>query len=295
MYAKYECIVCIIDQMKSIINKDFKNYTEREKFEIMKNISLDMLKYSDYGKKPIEMARIIYDKLSEYTGTTDYFKEEKKQSNETFLDVFDEMYLFLKDSDNPLKNAAKLSALGNVIDYGVKNSFGELEWELENILKIKKFALDDFESFYESLENSKILLYIHDNAGEIVLDKLFIKLIKEEFPDLHVVSVVRGAPIINDVTLEDAKEIGLDEVSSEIISSGSKIPGTLLSDVNQEFMIAYKQADIIISKGQGNFEGLSEENENIYFVLMAKCPVVSRDLGVNIGDLIFSRKRLFVK
>ncbi|KLO24310.1 hypothetical protein X275_00500 [Marinitoga sp. 1197] len=295
MYAKYECIVCIIDQIKSIINKDFKNYTEREKFEIMKNISLDMLKYSDYGKKPIEMARIIYDKLSEYTGTTDYFKEEKKQSNETFLDVFDEMYLFLKDSDNPLKNAAKLSALGNVIDYGVKNSFGELEWELENILKIKKFALDDFESFYESLENSKILLYIHDNAGEIVLDKLFIKLIKEEFPDLHVVSVVRGAPIINDVTLEDAKEIGLDEVSSEIISSGSKIPGTLLSNVNQEFMIAYKQADIIISKGQGNFEGLSEENENIYFVLMAKCPVVSRDLGVNIGDLIFSRKRLFVK
>ncbi|SHE71740.1 hypothetical protein SAMN02745164_01002 [Marinitoga hydrogenitolerans DSM 16785] len=295
MFAKYECIACVIEQIKSIINKNFKDYEEKEKFEIMNKISLEMLKYSTYGKKPIEMARIIYDNLSEYTGTTDYFKEEKKQSNETFLEVFDEMYIFLKDSEDPLKNAAKLSALGNVIDYGVKNSFGELEWELENILKTKDFVLDDFESFNETLENAKILLYIHDNAGEIVLDKLFIKIIKEKYPYLYVISAVRGAPVINDVTLEDAKEIGLDEVSSEIISSGSKIPGTLLSDVNQEFMIAYKQADVIISKGQGNFEGLSGEEENIYFVLMSKCPVVSRELGVKVGDLVFSRKNLFVK
>jgi uncharacterized protein with ATP-grasp and redox domains len=241
------------------------------------------------------MARVIYERLEEFTGTTDYFKEEKKQSNETFMEVFDDMYSFLKNSDEPLKNAAKLSALGNVIDYGVKNSFGELEWELENVLKLKKFALDDFESFSESLENAKILLYIHDNAGEVVLDKLFIKLLKEEYPHLHIVSAVRGAPVINDVTLEDAKQVGLEEVSSEVISSGSKIPGTLLSDVNQEFIIAYKQADIIISKGQGNFEGLSEEDENIYFVLMSKCPVIARELNVNVGDLIFSRKRMFVK
>ncbi|WP_129408487.1 damage-control phosphatase ARMT1 family protein [Marinitoga lauensis] len=259
MFAKYECIECIIGQIKDIINKDFKGYDEKQKFEIMKNVSLEMLKYSTYGKKPIEMARIIYERLGEYTGTTDYFKEEKKQSNETFLDVFDEMYTFLKESDNPLKNAAKLSALGNVIDYGVKNSFGELEWELENILKNKDFALDDFDAFVETLENSKILLYIHDNAGEVVLDKLFIKLIKEKYPELHVISAVRGEPVINDVTLEDAKEIGLDEVSSEIISSGSKIPGTLLSDVNQEFMIAYKQADMIISKGQGILKVLVEK------------------------------------
>ncbi|MBM7558652.1 damage-control phosphatase ARMT1 family protein [Marinitoga litoralis] len=295
MIAKYECIGCIIDQIKNIINKNFKEYDEKQKFEIMREVSSEMLKYSSYGKKPIEMARIIYDKLGEYTGHTDYFKEEKKQSNETFLEVFDEMYKFLKNSNNPLKDAAKLSALGNVIDYGVKNSFGELEWELENILKMKKFTIDSFDSFINYLEDAKILLYIHDNAGEIVLDKLFIKLIKEKYPSLHVVSAVRDIPIINDVTLEDAKEIGLEEVSDEVISSGSKIPGTLLSDVNQEFMIAYKQADIIISKGQGNYEGLSNEDEKIFFVMMAKCPVVSRELGVNVGDLIFQENVVTLK
>ncbi|GAB6189179.1 DUF89 domain-containing protein [Marinitoga arctica] len=295
MFAKYECIVCIAEQIKSIIDKNFKNLNEKEKFDIMRNVSLEMIKYSTYGKKPIEMARIIYEKLGEYSGTTDYFQKEKKQSNDIFLEVFDEMYLYLKNSGDVLKNAAKLTALGNVIDYGVKNSFGELEWELENILKVKNFILDDFNSFAESLETAKILLYIHDNAGELVLDKLFIKIIKEMYPNIHIISAVRSAPIINDATLEDAEYIKLKEVSDEVIPSGSKIPGTLLSDVNQEFMIAYKQADIIISKGQGNFEGLSEENENIYFVLMSKCPVVSRELGVNIGDLVFSRKNTFVK
>ncbi|OQY09210.1 MAG: hypothetical protein B6I29_03890 [Marinitoga sp. 4572_148] len=295
MFAKYECIVCVIEQLKNILAKNFKTLGEKEKFEIMRSVSLEMVKYSTYGKKPIEMARIIYEKLEEYSGTTDYFKEEKKQSNDIFLEVFDEMYLYLKNSDNPLKNAAKLTALGNLIDYGVKNSFGELEWELENILKVKDFTLDEFNTFKDSLTGAKILLYIHDNAGEVVLDKLFIKILKEMYPELHIISAVRGAPIINDVTLEDAEYINLNEAADEVISSGGRIPGTLLSDVNQEFLIAYKQADIIISKGQGNFEGLSEENENIYFVLMAKCPAISRELGINVGDLVFSRKKAFVK
>lgn len=295
MFAKYECIVCVMEQLKNILAKNFKTLGEKEKFEIMRSVSLEMIKYSTYGKKPIEMARIIYEKLEEYSGTTDYFKEEKKQSNDIFLEVFDEMYLYLKNSDNPLKNAAKLTALGNLIDYGVKNSFGELEWELENILKVKDFTLDEFNTFKDSLTGAKILLYIHDNAGEVVLDKLFIKILKEMYPELHIISAVRGAPIINDVTLEDAEYINLSEAADEVISSGGRIPGTLLSDVNQEFLIAYKQADIIISKGQGNFEGLSEENENIYFVLMAKCPAISRELGINVGDLVFSRKKAFVK
>ncbi|AEX85708.1 hypothetical protein Marpi_1305 [Marinitoga piezophila KA3] len=297
MYAKFECIDCIVSQIKTIIGKNFDYLDEKEKFDLMKSVSTDLLKYSEYGKRPIELARVIYEKLGEKseTKTHDFYREEKQASNALFLEAYDELYKFLKDSDEPLKNAAKLSVLGNVIDYGIKNSFGELEWELENSLKLKNFSLDDFDSFYETLQEAKILLYIHDNAGEIVLDKLFIKMIKEEFPEVHIISAVRSAPVINDVTLEDAKEVGLEEVASEVIESGSKIPGTLLSDVNQEFLIAYKQADIIISKGQGNFEGLNGESEKIYFALMAKCPVVARELKVDVGDIIFSRKNLFVK
>ncbi|BBE30039.1 hypothetical protein OSSY52_01800 [Tepiditoga spiralis] len=290
MKAEYECIGCIIKHTQSLIEKADKTnkISSEKKFEDYKKVISDLIKNLEYGKRPIELSVSQYDSIYELYGKQDFFINEKTNANQIFLEMYDDLFYFIMNSENPLKTAAKLSAISNIIDYGVKNSFGELEFEIETMAKKRKFAIDDFKSFNEKLKTAKKILFIHDNAGEIVLDKLFIKTIKKFYPDIIIYSAVRSAPIINDATLKDTDEINLKELSIPI-ESGSVYPGTIFEKTNETFKNIFEKSDIIISKGQGNFEGLNKTCEKIYFILTAKCSVVSQELNVKVGEFVFKR------
>jgi uncharacterized protein with ATP-grasp and redox domains len=165
-----------------------------------------------------------------------------------------------------------------VIDFGVNRNFN-IEAELAKVLKTD-FAIFDYDKFKDHLDKTDEILYIGDNAGESVFDRILIETMEKP-----VIYVVRETPVINDVTYEDAIQAGIDKVAP-IISSGTSAPGTVLGTCNAEFKEVYKNSNFVISKGQGNYEGLSDENQPIFFLLMAKCWVIANDIGVNEGDII---------
>ncbi|MGM0568750.1 MAG: damage-control phosphatase ARMT1 family protein, partial [Elusimicrobiota bacterium] len=184
-----------------------------------------------------------------------------------------------------------LSAGGNIIDSGAgkrKDNHGSRD--IDEILKIRP-AVNDFNKLREMMEKAKMLLFIGDNAGEIVMDKLFISFIREKYPDLNIVYAVRGEAVINDAIMEDALETGVNKLC-RIISNGDSSPGTDMESCCDEFRKIYSTADIIIAKGQGNYETLSGRgDEKIFFLLRAKCSVVARHLGVESGALVIKQER----
>jgi hypothetical protein len=165
-----------------------------------------------------------------------------------------------------------MAIAGNVIDLGVHSEF-DIGQEIETNLQ-KEFTLDHFQDFKKAVEKAETILYLGDNAGEAVFDTVLL----QQLPG-KVYYAVRNIPIINDVTKEDAIAAGVSKFA-EIISSGCHAPGTILKHCSHHFCKIFKQADLIISKGQGNYEGLSGENYPIFFLLKAKCQVIAENLGV---------------
>ena len=189
-------------------------------------------------------------------------------------------------SSDPLLASLKLAAAGNVIDFAVHSNF-DLEGSIEESLGDGGRSAD-YPLMKERLEQVEEVLYIGDNAGEIVFDKFVAEQLTAR--GKKVTYVVRGQPIINDVTLDDAAYVGMDEVA-EVIPSGSDGPGTSLRWCCPEFIARFEGAGLIISKGQGNFEGLSDVKAPIFFLLKAKCPVVARELDVDIGKIILRAQK----
>ena len=208
-------------------------------------------------------------------------KDEKKikESNiNEALALYPSLKQVINNSDNRLLTAIRIAIAGNVIDLGVGKEFNILE-DMEKIL-IQEFAIFDFEEFKSQFEKAESILYLGDNAGESVFDKILIEELNKP-----VTYVVRDVPVINDVTFEDAISSGLDEVA-EIISSGSSAPGTILNLCNDTFLDKFNNADMIISKGQGNYEGLSNVDRSVFFLLKAKCQVIAKNLGVKENDIV---------
>lgn len=229
---------------------------------------------------PPKSAVQLYDMIAEECGCSDPFEQAKKQSTRQALELYNELKKDIQQAPDPLERAIRYSACGNVIDFGVASSY-DLMAELKAILN-KPFAIWDFKHFKRELQKSDWLLYLGDNAGESVFDRLLI----ETLP-LPVTFVVRGGPIINDVTMDDAIEAGLDKVAS-LISSGCRAPGIILEWCSRDFIKLFNSAPLIISKGQGNYETLTEQNRPIFYLLKAKCNVVSRHLNCKTGDMIFA-------
>lgn len=294
MYAKYQCLNCITKHSMGLLEKAYSEHNlddpkiQKEIFENYIKLIQTVAETAVWGKKPVELSLPVYDKLYEIFGKQDFYMAEKSTSNRLLLEMYDDLLQHCINSPDPIEEALKISALGNFIDYGVKNSFGELEWELQNLVKTKTLSINHTKNFIKDLKEARSLLVIHDNAGEIVLDKVLIRIIKKIYPKLVVYSAVRSEPVINDVTMTDAQEINLKEVSI-VIESGSKYPGTLLDNVNVAFKNIFDNADVILSKGQGNFEGLNGVEKNIYFNFMAKCHPVANAVGVKVGDVVFGK------
>ena len=202
---------------------------------------------------PPQTARFVYGAIRDITGVSDPFKKLKDQSIQAALQLYPTMKAAVERSENPLKTAARIAITGNVVDFGAQHHF-DLEEEMKTVLQ-KPLSIDHFDSFKRSIEKARTVLYLGDNAGETVFDRILIETIGKK-----TIYAVRDIPIINDATVEDAIKSGIDSVA-EIMSSGCDAPGTILSRCSEEFLDTFRSADVIISKGQGNFESLSKQKK----------------------------------
>ena len=233
---------------------------------------------------PPEMGRVVYQLVNKLTGKEDPFREIKKDSNQLILNLYPKLKMMVENSKDRILTAVRLATAGNIIDYGAPTSF-EIEEEVANCLK-SNFAVFNYLEFKQALDNAELILYLGDNAGEIVFDKLLI-----EEMEKNTIYVVRDKPIINDALIEDAHDCGVDKIA-RVISSGSDAPGTVLNLCSREFLEIYHKAPLIISKGQGNFEALSEENIPIFYLLKVKCPVIAKDIRCKVNDMILKSNLL---
>jgi len=227
---------------------------------------------------PPVISRAIHRIIANRLGVQDPYRELKQACIRQALSLVPRLKRAIEESADRLWTAAKLAIAGNVIDFGANADF-DLTRDVDVILA-QDLAVNHFSEFRKKLDKAGRILYLADNAGETVFDRLFIEELEKP-----VTYAVRQSPIINDALSEDAAASGIGEVA-RIISSGVATPGTVLADCSSEFLDEFRSADLIISKGQGNFEALSEEARPIFFLLKIKCDVVARHLRLNKGDIV---------
>ncbi len=232
---------------------------------------------------PPQNAVALYDRIAEKAGVRDPFFKLKKESTRHALGLYPELKRKIKDHGDALEAALRFAACGNVIDYGVSSDFDLLK-EVENALGTR-FSMWEYHVFLKRLSKADWILYLGDNCGETVFDRLLIEELRKP-----VKYAVRGGPIINDVTEEDARDAGLHKVA-EIVSTGYRAPGIVLKECSDRFRELFASAPMIISKGQGNFETLSDEYREIFFIFKIKCKVVSNFLGFPLNTMFLGRSR----
>lgn len=238
---------------------------------------------------PPEIAGFGYALLTRISPSKDPYKEIKQKSNRIALRLLGKLRKKVSCSQERLLTAVELAIAGNAIDFGVKNNLN-VNKELKKILaeenkNVHKKSVFHYPEFKRALKSAKNILYLADNAGEVVFDRILIEEIKKEYPDKGIIYAVKAQPIINDALLEDAKICGIDKIT-RVISNGTDAPGTTLNKCSKEFKNIYRDSNMIISKGQGNFESLSQEKKPIVFLFMVKCPVVAKETASKIGDAV---------
>lgn len=275
MKTYLDCLPCFLSQ--ALRAARIATDDERKIKKVLDETGM-MLKDIPIDSSPPETGQLIYRKIREITGNNDPYRGIKEESTSKALTLYPGLKEMVKRSDDRLLMAVRMAIAGNVIDFGINQRF-DLEKEIEEIIR-RNFAICDYRQFRERLAEADEILYIGDNAGECVFDRILI-----EEMGKPVTYAVREVPVINDALYEDAVQAGLNSITT-IISSGTDAPGTVLGRCNHEFRKIYENSSFIISKGQGNFEALSDEKRPIFFLLKAKCRVIANDIGVNKGDIL---------
>ncbi len=284
MKTYYECIPCFLNQTVRCLKDVKPQYRE----EIVRRV-LHKIGDMDLATSPPEMVTEVFAIIQEYTGKIDYYAEAKKHSNEYILNMYDELSQIIYNSEDPFDTALRLAIAGNIIDFGAQHNFSD---EMIHSKIDKVLVADGIDSamLKDKIAKAENILYVGDNAGEIVFDKLFL----EHLPVEKITYAVRGEAVLNDVLMEDAEEVGLTELLS-VVSNGSALPGTVLKHCSEEFKEVFNKADLVISKGQGNYETMSGLDKHIIFLLMIKCPVLGRDIGREPGSFIVLDNKDIVK
>ena len=275
-----ECYFCVIKTVQNLVDKFRPENGLAEDFIFSIHELLSENRDLINPKLATKVHRIAMEKLNNH----DLYAYEKNAANEMLLSEYAHWRSFIDNSDSPFKTAAKLAVVGNIIDYGAHSLKGDTIKQI-NSLNANQLTIDMTEELETEIKKADSILYLGDNAGEIFFDRLLIETIKHP----NVTFAVRGMPIINDVTFEDAAQVGIDTVC-RVISNGYDAPSTLLESCSPEFIEAYTNSDLIISKGQGNFEGLmNEHHPHTFFMLIAKCNVMGELLGVQKNDMVITR------
>jgi uncharacterized protein with ATP-grasp and redox domains len=285
MKTFYECLPCFVNQALGLLKRSGASAQQTER--AMRGVfhELAAVKFTD--TPPVtgnKINRIIRSTLD----TADPYEAEKRRFNDFALELLPQMQGRTGAGRDVFVCAIKLAIAANIIDSGKNSALTEHE-----VLACFDAALDTpvdedaVSRLREAVGAAGSILYLCDNAGEIVFDRYLI----EQMPRRKVTCAVRGAPVINDATIEDARYTGLDDFA-RVISNGSDAPGTVLQECSPEFTRAFDEADLIIAKGQGNFETLSDvKNKRIFFLLQVKCPVIARDIGFAVGAFVVKEKQ----
>ena len=275
-----DCLPCTLRQVLEA-SRMVTDDTKLQK-NIMEESIKVLLDYRNYGCSP-DMGRAMHNIVKKYTGVIDPYEKIKLKDMETAKKMYPMIKLFLQKKGNSNYWVLKIAATGNIIDSAI-NNIRDIESVIEKELE-KEFAVCDIDIFEEKLKTAKSLLIIGDNAGETVFDKV----LAEHLSNLDITYAVRSEPTINDTTEKEAYASGLGECT-KIISTGCSSPGVILKECSEEFLDIFNTADIVISKGQGNFEALMDYKRKVFFLLKAKCPMISKHLKVGLYEYVFKYK-----
>lgn len=271
-----QCIRCLVKkQMENFDN----NIAENQKVQYMQEVLKIIAQAGPSEGGPVISGRIFELQKRMFGEKVDY-KPIKHRYNQMMLDMEYEISQKIENSEDPLKQALKYAMAGNYIDFGaLSNVDNEKLMELLEQAGKNAVSQEEYQALREDLKRGGKLVYLTDNCGEVVLDKLLIKQLKKEYPDLDITVIVRGQEVLNDATMEDAKQIGMTDIV-KVIGNGSDIAGTYEEEISQEALHMINQADVIIAKGQGNFETLWGCGRNIYYMFLCKCELFTERFGV---------------
>lgn len=285
MKLYYECLPCLIRQSVDTAKMVTDDTT------IQQNIikyALHKVSQLDFSETAAYLSRMIHKYVKEVTNNNDPYKHLKTQFNKDAELIRTELQLdrLIRDSKSPLDTACRCAIAGNIIDFVASSSIDKhkVRTTLQECLEVQ-IKGNSTEELWNSVNRATKILYLSDNAGEIVFDKLLIN----QLPKEKITYVVKGEPIVNDATMEDAIEVGMTDLV-RVIDNGSDAQGTIMDLCSEEFKKEFQGADLIISKGQANYETLSNiQNKEIYFLLKAKCHSIAKDLNCLYGDLVIKR------
>ncbi len=279
MKTYFDCIPCFVRQALDAVRfvTDDENIQEKVLREVLKLIG-DL----DLKRTPPEIACDVHKIIRKVSGSDDPYAEIKTRLNEAALGFLPKLEKMIEESDDPFDIAVRIAVAGNIIDFGFtsaidKDRIGET---IEKALSYP-FPEGDIERFRNAVKSANKILYLADNAGEIIFDRLLI----EQLPKDSVTLVVKGGAFLNDVLIADAEQAGLGEIC-EVIDNGSGVPGTALETCSDDFMERFGSADVIISKGMANYETLSDVDGPIWFLFQVKCGVISGDIGLDVGTMV---------
>ena len=282
MFLDPACIPCIINQSYNAA-KLFTNGNKDLQLKIIKEACEEVKKVNSDFTAPL-FAKSLQEIVEKNLRIKNPYKKIKEKNLDEAEKFIPYLSALLENSEDRIEWAVRIAAAGNIIDIGANPNFNILD-EI-NKISSDNIDLSELPNFKNGLENSNFILYIGDNYEEALFDKFLL----DELKDKRVVFAVRSQPILNDITLIDARNLGIDKIC-EVIESGSKIAGTNIKECTNEFMELYRNADMIIAKGQGNYETLLNEERPIYFLFKVKCEVISQRCGkpVGRGVLLFNQ------
>ncbi|MDD2619876.1 MAG: ARMT1-like domain-containing protein [Syntrophomonadaceae bacterium] len=288
MKLSINCLPCLLNQAIRLAKVHLES--EEEQCRLIKKILQELVEINGNTSAPY-LAQKIQQALKDALQNSDPYKEQKHFYNQEMLKLECDFTVLIESSSDHLQTALKFAAAGNIIDFGPGYDLSR-DKVLQTVHETLKKALqqDVFLSLKSDLNKARQLLYLGDNAGEIVFDKIFIRTIKEQYPSLEIYFATRGKPVINDAVEEDAYYVGMDAYAS-IINNGTDIPGTIIEQCSSNFVSVFNKADLIISKGLGNFESLyGTEHRNLYYLFLCKCNIFKERFDAELNDIMLIRE-----
>jgi uncharacterized protein with ATP-grasp and redox domains len=278
MKTYLDCLPCMLRQaLEAARMAD----ADVERQRAILNRVMELLMEVSADSTPAETGYHVHRIVREMTGVRDPYKLPKEEATRNALQLLPRLREIVAQTDDPLEQAVRIAITGNIIDLAPGIQF-TLEATLERVL-YQPFAINDLETLRQALSQAESVLYLADNAGETVFDRVLIETLEQP-----VIYAVKGGPTLNDATREDAVAAGIEEVA-EIVSTGSDAPGTVLESCSPAFRQLYDEAKVIIAKGQANHEALGEGDRRLFFLLQVKCPVLGREIGVEPGSIVLQQ------
>ena len=286
MRANSMCISCILKKQEKLI-RDFSDEDKKSQYI---NRVLEILRKHGQTESSPWLAEKINQLYEECWGEGEDYTVTKQRYNQLLLSKEKEILSCINNSNDCIRECIKYVSAGNYIDFSAVDNVNEHTLD-ELLQKVNEENISEIEyfNFKRDLEQAKKLVYVTDNCGEILLDKIFIKCIEDKYPKLKITVIVRGQNVINDATIEDAKQVGLTDIVT-CIGNGNGAPGTVIKLLSEEAKQALFEADMIISKGQGNFESLFGEGLNPYYIFLCKCELFVRRFGLKQYESVFMKE-----